>query len=96
MLWSAWRIPTQARIWITGTASSHCEPSTTGTKSGATITSATMPGMAIAPIRRVTRAQAAAIRSGSSCIRENAGASTRWSGPPMRLAGVSITLYATA
>ena len=57
---------------------------------------ATRLGMAIAPIRRVTRAHASAMRAGSSCIREKAGASTRWSGPPMRAAGVSITLYATA
>ena len=37
-LWSAWTIPTHARIWITGIAASHWSPSTTGTKSGATTT----------------------------------------------------------
>ena len=75
-----------------GIAGRHCSPSTTGTKSGATTTSPASAGMTIAPIRRVTRAQAAAMRSGSSCMRAKAGASTRWTGPPIRLAGASITL----
>ena len=43
-----------------------------------------------------TRAQAAAIRSGSSWMRQKAGDMTRWSGPPILLAGWRIVLYATA
>ena len=45
---------------------------------------------------RTTRAQAAAIRSGSSWMRQKAGDIRRWSGPPMRLAGWMIVLKAIA
>jgi hypothetical protein len=34
------------------------------------------------------------MRCGSSCIRANAGASTRCTGPAMRLNGTSMMLYA--
>ncbi len=45
-----------------------------------------------AAISRATRAHVAAIRSGSSWIREKAGEKTRWSGPPSLLAGTSMVL----
>ena len=85
-------IPTQARIWITGTAAVHWSPSTSGTKSGATTISPPSAGTETTASRRATRAHVAAIRSGSSWMRENAGEKTRCSGPPSLLAGTSMVL----
>ena len=50
-------IPTHARIWITGVASLQRVPSTTWTKSGATMHSPTSDGIEITPTRRVARSQ---------------------------------------
>ncbi len=95
-LCSAWTIPTQARIWITGIAASHWLPRTTGTKSGATTTRPVSAGTQSAASTRATRAHEAAIRSGWSWMRQKAGDITRCNGPPSLLAGCRMVLKAIA
>ncbi len=70
-------MPTHASTWTTGTASVHCLPRMTGTKSGATTTSPPSIGTATTAMMRPTRAHVAAMRSGSSWMREKAGEKTR-------------------
>ena len=81
---------------MTGTAACHWSPSTTGTKSGAMTASPASAGTEMPARIRVTRAQAAAIRSGWSWMRQKAGDMTRWIGPPILVAGWMTVLNATA
>ncbi len=95
-VWSDWSSPTQARICSTGMAASQRSPSTTVTKSGATTTRPRSAGIEIDATSRVARSQIEATLAASCWRRANAGNSTSWMGPAMRLNGTSITLYAIA
>ncbi len=86
-LWSTRRIPTHARTWITGTASSQRSPSTTGTKSGAAMMRPAIAGIVTAARIRVTRIQSDPMRAGSSWILENAGKRTWRTGSPIFVRG---------